>query len=62
LQVKSKGGWFKRGKNKGIDELYFQVTGVIKDLGRLKQLFELYEEVLKGMHSLGSASGKQMPR
>lgn len=61
LQVKSKGGWFKRSKNKGIDELYFQVTGVIKDLGRLKLLFELYAEVLKGMRSLGSASEKQMP-
>jgi hypothetical protein len=48
LQVKS-------GKNKGADELYFQVTGVIKDLERLKLLFELYEEVLTGLDSPGSA-------
>ena len=61
LQVKSREGWFKRGKNKGIDELYFQVTGVIKDLERLKRLFELYAELLDGMHSLGSASDKQIP-
>ena len=48
LQIKDKGG--------GIHELYFQVTGVIKDLGRLRLLFELYAEMLKRMHSLGSAS------
>jgi hypothetical protein len=56
LEVKGAGGWPKGGKNKGFDELYFQVTGVIKDLGRLKRLFELYEEVLSGLHSQGTAS------
>lgn len=56
LEVKGGGGRPKGGKNKGFDELYFQVTGVIKDLGRLRNLFELYEEVLNGLYSQGTAS------
>lgn len=59
LQVKSRGGWLNRAKNKGSDELHFRVMGVIKDLQRLKLLFELYVEVLNGIHSLESASEKQ---
>ncbi len=62
FQIKgSKGGWLGRSKNKGVDELYFHVTGVIKDLERLKLLFELFAEVLNAMHSIGSASAKQIP-
>jgi hypothetical protein len=59
LHIKGKGGRLKRDKDKRIDELYFQATGVIKDLERLKNLFELYAEVLNGMHCLGSASQDQ---
>ena len=55
LQVKGTGGWFSRKKHEGIDELYFQVVGVIKDPDRLKKLFELYSEVLKSLHSMGTA-------
>lgn len=62
LQVKSRGGWLNRAKKKGSDELHFQVTGVIKDLQRLKSLFELYAEVLDGIHSPESASEKQRPK
>ena len=62
LQVKGAEGLPKGIKNKKIDELYFQVTGVIKDLGRLKLLFELYAEVLNGLHSLGSASEEAILR
>jgi hypothetical protein len=61
LQVKSRGGWFNRAKNRGSDELHFHVTGVIKDLQRLKLLFELYAEVLNGIHALQSASEKRQP-
>ena len=61
LQVKSSGEKRKGDQNQEVDELYFQVTGVIKDLGRLKRLFELYEEVLEGLSALGSASEVQMP-
>jgi hypothetical protein len=59
LQIKSRGGWLK--KNKGSDELHFQVTGVVKDVQRLKLLFELFAEVLKGLHSPEAASEKQQP-
>lgn len=55
LQVKGTGGWLSRKKNEGIDELYFQVVGVIKDPDRLKKLFELYSEILKSLHSMGTA-------
>ena len=61
MQVKSQEWWFKRGKNKGADEQHFQVMGVIKDLQRLKLLFELYAEVLDGIHSLESPSEKRQP-
>src|SRR5687767_6472388 len=61
LQVKSRGGRFDRAKNKGSDELHFQVMGVIKDLQRLKLLFELYAEVLSGIHSSESTSENRQP-
>lgn len=59
LQVKGRGGWLKRDKNKGADELHFHVAGVIKDLQRLKLLFELFAAVLDGIHSPESASEEQ---
>jgi hypothetical protein len=62
LQIKSRGGWPDGAKDKGTDELYFHVAGVIKDLRRLKLLFELYAEVLDGIHSPESASEKKQPR
>ena len=55
MQIKGIGGWFGRKKYKGVDELYFQVIGVIKDPDRLKGLFELYAEILKSLHSMGTA-------
>ena len=41
----------KEAEREELDELYFQVTGVIKDLGRLMSLFELYREVLDQMRA-----------
>ena len=41
----------KKGESEGADELYFQVTGVIKDLERLTSLFELYREVLEELRT-----------
>lgn len=61
LRVKGREGWFKRAQHKGADELHFQVMGVIKDLPRLKLLFELYAEVLEGIHALESAPEKPQP-
>jgi hypothetical protein len=61
LQVKDSDRWPSASKNEGVDVLYFQEAGVIKDPGRLKGLFKLYEEVLNALHSLGTASEKQVP-
>jgi hypothetical protein len=49
LQIKAKSKSKRQVKKDEIDELYFCVTGVIKDLERLKQLFELFSELLKGL-------------
>ena len=36
--------------------LYFQVTGIITDVERLKKLFELFKEVLKELKASGTAA------
>ena len=38
------------------DELYFHVTGIIKDLDRLKLLYELFAETLDQLSDIGAAS------
>ncbi|MBZ5508578.1 MAG: DUF3137 domain-containing protein [Acidobacteriia bacterium] len=45
----------------GVDELYFQVVGVIKDLERLKLLYELFAETLDELGRMGSASQQAPP-
>ena len=59
LEIKDDEGFFKAHFPEGVDELYFQVTGVIKDIDRLKELCELFTEVLKGLCSIGSASAEK---
>jgi len=44
--VKDDEGWFSTAFPKGVDELYFSVVGVIKDVERLKSLYYLFAEVL----------------
>ena len=39
----------------GVDELYFNVAGVIKDLDRLKLLYELFAETLDQLCLTGAA-------
>jgi hypothetical protein len=56
LEIKDDEGYFSTHFPSGVDELYFQVTGVIKDIDRLKVLYELFEEVLKELCNMGSAS------
>ncbi|MGA2263021.1 MAG: DUF3137 domain-containing protein [Acidobacteriota bacterium] len=48
-------GWFRADFPEGVDELRFQVRGVIKDTDRLKQLFELFAVSLDQLCSMGSA-------
>jgi hypothetical protein len=55
LQVKDDEGWFSASFPQGVDELCFQVVGVIKDVERLKSLYELFAETLNHLCHIGSA-------
>ena len=55
LQVKDDEGTFRGYFPNGVDELYFQSIGVIKDIERLNQLFDLFAEVLNHLCHIGSA-------
>ena len=59
LQVKDDEGWFGKKFPEGVDELYFQTYGVIKDKERLKELFDLFSLVLDELCRLGSAYEKE---
>lgn len=58
--VKDDEGWFGATFPEGVDELYFQVVGVIKDAERLKLLYELFAETLEQLCRMGAAY-KQTP-
>ena len=60
LEVKDSEGWFGPRFPDDVDELYFQVVGVIKDIERLKSLFDLFAAVLVELCRIGSAY-KQEP-
>lgn len=55
LTVKDDEGWFGTTFPEGVDELYFQAGGVIKDLDRLKLLYDLFAETLEHLCRIGSA-------
>jgi hypothetical protein len=54
--VKDDEGVFGSSFPEGVDELYFQVVGVIKDVERLKLLYELFAETLDQLCKIGSAT------
>ena len=60
LKVKDSEGWFGPAFPDNVDELYFQVIGVIDDVVRLKSLFDLFAAVLEQLCRIGSAY-KQEP-
>ena len=60
LRVKDSEGWFGPKFPENVDELHFQVVGVIKDVERLKALFDLFATVLDQLCRIGSAY-KQEP-
>ncbi len=60
LAVKDSEGWFGPKFPEDVDELHFQVVGVIKDVDRLKSLFDLFAAVLDQLCRIGSAY-KQAP-
>jgi hypothetical protein len=49
------GHWSGRSFPPNVDELYFQVTGTITDLDRLKELYDLFSETLDELCRMGSA-------
>jgi hypothetical protein len=55
FEIKDDEGLFKKSFPEGVDMLYFQVVGVIKDKDRLKSLFDLFALVLDQLCRLGSA-------
>ena len=55
LQVKDDEGWFASSFPKGVDELYFERVGVMKDLAELRALFDLFSYCLHRLCHLGSA-------
>ncbi len=60
LRVKDSEGWFGPEFPEDVDELSFQDVGVIKDVERLKALFDLFAAVLDQLCQIGSAY-KQEP-
>jgi hypothetical protein len=60
LDVKDSEGWFGPKFPENVDELHFQVVGVIKDVERLKAMFDLFTAVLDQLCRIGSAY-KQEP-
>ncbi len=55
LAVKDDEGWFGADFPDGVDELYFEAAGVIKDPDLLYKLYELFAAVLDRLCRIGSA-------
>ena len=55
LSVQDDEGWFGASFPEGVDELQFLVVGVVKDIDRLKALYELFATVLDRLCAIGSA-------
>jgi hypothetical protein len=60
LELKDDEGLFGPRFPEGVDELMFLSLGFIKDVERLKALFDLFHEVLEELHRIGSA-GEENP-
>jgi hypothetical protein len=54
--VKDDEGFFRSSFPEGVDELYFQVVGIVKDVERLKLLYELFAETLDQLCRIGAAN------
>lgn len=55
LEVKDDDGWLSTQFPEDVDQLVFNVVGVIKDVERLKWLYELFAELLQQLCRIGSA-------
>jgi hypothetical protein len=56
LELRDDEGFFRKHYPEGVDALYFQVPGVIKDVEQLKRLFDLFAEVLEELNRIGTAA------
>jgi hypothetical protein len=56
LELRDDEGFFRKHYPEGVDALYFQVPGVIKDVEQLKKLFDLFAEVLEELNRIGTAT------
>ncbi len=59
LAVKDDEGWFGVSFPNGVDELYSEVPGVIKEKKRLKELFDLFSAVLDELCVIGAADDRR---
>ena len=55
LTVKDDEGWFGPSFPEGVDELYYAVPGVTKEVEQLKRLYALFGETLDQLCRMGSA-------
>lgn len=55
FEVRDDEGWFGTEFPQGVDELYFQVPGIVKDVDRLKSLYFLFALVLNQLCHIDSA-------
>jgi hypothetical protein len=55
LQLRGDEGWFGEALPEGVDQLWFAVAEGIVDIDRLRQLYDLFGEVLQRLGHLGSA-------
>ncbi|GAB3781116.1 hypothetical protein GCM10028818_34570 [Spirosoma horti] len=55
LEVKDDDGWRSTQFPEEVDQLVFNVVGVIKDVEQLKWLYELFAEILQQLCRIGSA-------
>ena len=58
FSVKDDEGWFGSTFPDGVDELHFAVTGIIKDIDRLKLIFDLFAETLDQLTHMGAADAR----
>lgn len=58
LEIKNDEGFFSTHFPEGVDELHFYVEGVISDIKQLKELYELFADILKELCIIGAASSE----
>ncbi len=54
--MKDDEGWFGKNFPVDVDELQFAVHGEIKEVDRLKRLFEAFATCLDALHEIGEAT------